>query len=109
MFNVLYDDTQEDLKTLIQESANTDAEKASNTQKLGDMYKSYMNVDFANEKGILPLQSLLDTISSAEDIPQLSKVFGELYVLGVSVAFNFYTSPDAKNPEMTTMYLYQRG
>jgi endothelin-converting enzyme/putative endopeptidase len=109
LFNVLYDDTQENLKTLIQESANTDAEKGSNTQKLGDMYNSYMNVDLANEKGILPLQSLLDTISSAEDMPQLSKVFGELYVLGVSGAFNFYTSPDAKNPEMTTMYLYQSG
>jgi putative endopeptidase len=109
LFNVLYDDTQENLKTLIQESANTDAEKGSNTQKLGDMYNSYMNVDLTNKKGILPLQSLLDTISSAEDMSQLSKVFGEFYVLGVGGAFNFYTSPDAKDPDMTTMYLYQGG
>jgi putative endopeptidase len=109
LFNVLYDETQENLKTLIQESANTDAEKGSNTQKLGDMYNSYMNVNLSNEKGILPLQFLLDTISKAEDMPQLSKVFGELYVLGVGGVFNFYTSPDAKDPEMTAMYLYQSG
>jgi endothelin-converting enzyme/putative endopeptidase len=109
LFNVLYDDTQENLKTLIQESANTKAEKGSNTQKLGDMYNSYMNVELANEKGITPLQPLLDNISSAENMQQLSKVFGELYVLGVSGAFNFYTSPDAKDPEVVTMYLYQSG
>jgi len=109
LFNVLYDDTQENLKTLIQESANTNAEKGSNTQKLGDMYNSYMNVELANEKGITPLQPLLDNISSAENMEQISKLFGELYVLGVSGTFNFYTSPDAKDPEVVTMYLYQSG
>ena len=109
LFNVLYDDTQENLKMLIQESANTRAIKGSNTQKIGDMYTSYMNVELANEKGISPLKSLLASISSAENMQQLSKVFGELYVLGVGGAFNFYTSPDAKDPDVVTMYLYQSG
>jgi len=109
LFNVLYDDTQENLKALIQESANTQAEQGSNTQKLGDMYNSYMNVELANEKGIAPLQSLLDKINSAQNMQQLSTVFGELYVLGVGGAFNFYTSPDAKDPDVVTMYLYQSG
>ena len=109
LFNVLYDDTQENLKTLIQESANTASEKGSNTQKLGDMYNSYMNVEQANKKGISPLTSLLSSIDDAENMQQLSKVFGELYVLGVGGAFNFYTSPDAKDPEVVTMYLYQGG
>ncbi|WP_339726161.1 M13-type metalloendopeptidase [uncultured Paraglaciecola sp.] len=109
LFNVLYDDTQENLKTLIQESASIQAEKGSNTQKLGDMYNSYMNIELANEKGITPLQPLMDKISSAENMQQLSKVFGELYVIGVGGAFNFYTSPDAKDPDVVTMYLYQSG
>lgn len=109
LFNVLYDDTQEDLKTLIQESANTQAEQGTNTQKLGDMYNSYMNVELANEKGMTPLQPLLQSISDVENMQQLSKVFGELLVVGVGGAFNFYTSPDAKDPEVVTMYLYQSG
>ena len=49
-------------------------------KELGDMYNSYMNTELANKKGIAPLQSLLDTISNAENMLQLSKVFGELYV-----------------------------
>ena len=110
VFNVLYDNTQDNLKALIQESANnTQAATGSNTQKLGDMYNSYMNVELANEKGISPLKPLLDSISDAKNMQQLSKVFGELYVLGVGGAFNFYTSPDAKNPDVITMYLYQSG
>ena len=109
LFNVLYDDTQKNLKTLIQKSASTEAEKGSNTQKLGDMYNSYMNTELTNKKGITPLQSLLDNISSTQNMLQLSRAFGELYVLGVGGTFNFYTSPDAKDPEITTMYLYQSG
>ena len=42
VFNVLYDDTQDHLKTIIQEAADSNAEKGTNTQKLGDMYNSYM-------------------------------------------------------------------
>jgi putative endopeptidase len=109
LFNVLHDNTQQDLKTLIQESANTQAKKGSNTQKLGDMYNSYMNVEQANIKGISPLKSLLASIAGAQNMQQLSTVFGELYVLGVGGAFNFYTSPDAKDPDVVTMYLYQSG
>mgnify|MGYP001946834938 CR=1 FL=1 len=109
LFNILYDDTQENLKTLIQEAANTKAEQGSNTQKLGDMYNSYMNVELANEKGLTPLNGLLSTIDNAKNMQQLSKVFGELYVVGIGGAFNFYTSPDAKNPDVVTMYLYQSG
>jgi len=109
LFNVLYEDTQKNLKMLIQESAKNKAEKDSNTQKLGDMYNSYMNVEQANQKGISPLKPFLDSISGAENMQQLSQVFGELYVLGVSGAFSFYTSPDAKDPEVVTMYLYQSG
>jgi putative endopeptidase len=109
IFNVLYDDTQERLKSLIQEAAATSAEAGSNTQKLGDMYNSYMNEERANELGLSPLQGMLDSIAAIQTTEQLAAKFGELYVLGIGGPFNFYTSPDAKDPETVTMYLYQSG
>lgn len=110
VFNVLYDDTQEHLKTLIQEAAAVaDTKQGSNTQKLGDMYNSYMNVDKANELGLTPIKTQLDSIAAIETSTQLAQKMGELYVLGVGGPFNFYTSPDAKNPDVVTMYLYQSG
>jgi putative endopeptidase len=109
VFNVLYDNTQENLKSLIQEAADTTATQGSNTQKLGDMYNSYMNVERANELGLSPLQGQIDAIAAIKTPQQLAKKMGELYVIGVGGPFNFYTSPDAKDPEITTMYLYQSG
>ncbi|MCF2948531.1 peptidase M13 [Paraglaciecola aquimarina] len=109
VFNVLFDDTQENLKTLIQEAANTQAKLGSNTQKLGDMYNSYMDIELANSKGLRPLKVQLDSIAQISNMQQLASKFGELYVLGVGGPFNFYVSPDAKDPEIVTMYIYQSG
>ena len=109
VFNVLYDNTQDNLKALIQEAADTDAKKGSNTQKLGDMYNSYMDVDLANKLGLSPLQAELDSINNISDMKQVSAKFGELYTKGIGGIFNFYVSPDAKNPEVVGMYLIQGG
>ncbi|MEP2653280.1 MAG: M13-type metalloendopeptidase [Paraglaciecola sp.] len=109
VFNVLYDDTQENLKTLIQNAAKSNAEKGSNPQKLGDMYNSYMGVELANILGLTPLQPILDDINAIENMEQLSKIFGELYVLGVAGPFGYYNTPDAKNPTIEALYLYQSG
>ncbi|MFT4940090.1 MAG: putative endopeptidase [Paraglaciecola sp.] len=109
VFNVVYDETQEDLKSLIQEAASVTAATGSNTQKLGDMYNSYMNETLANELGLSPVQTLLNEIAAIENPQQIAAKMGELYVIGVGGPFNFYTSPDAKNPEIVAMYLYQSG
>jgi putative endopeptidase len=109
VFNVLYDDTQENLKALIQEASDTTAEQGSNTQKLGDMYNSYMNEEQANQLGLAPLQTQIDDIANIENMQQVAAKFGELYTMGVGGPFNFYTSPDAKNPEIIGLYLIQGG
>ncbi len=109
VFNVLYDDTQDHLKTIIQEAADSNAEKGTNTQKLGDMYNSYMNVELANSLGLSPLEAELDSINDISDMKQISAKFGELYTKGIGGIFNFYVSPDAKKPEVVGMYLVQGG
>ncbi|MFT2092392.1 M13 family metallopeptidase [Paraglaciecola sp. 2405UD69-4] len=109
VFSILYDDTQERLKDLIQNAAQSNAEKGSNLQKLGDMYNSYMNIDLANTLGLTPLQPILDDINAIKNMQQLSQMFGELYVLGVEGPFGYYNTPDAKNPGFEALYLYQSG
>jgi endothelin-converting enzyme/putative endopeptidase len=109
VFNLLFDDTQENLKTLIQEAAASEATPGSNTQKLGDMYNSYMNEELTNNLGLSPLQAQLDSIAAIENMQQVSAKLGELIVIGVGGPFNFYVSPDAKEPEIVTMYMYQAG
>lgn len=109
MFNLLFDDTQENLKTLIQEAAAVDAEVGSNTQKLGDMYNSYMDEEKAEALGLEPLKAELQAINQIEDMSQVAQQMGKLFKLGVSSPFGFYVYPDLKNPTVSAMYLYQSG
>jgi len=109
IFNILFDDTQGNLKALIQEAATTETTAGTNTQKLGDMYNSYMNVELTNTLGLSPLQEQLNSIAAIENMQQVSAKLGEFIVIGVGGPFNFYVSPDAKDPDLVTMYLYQAG
>lgn len=109
MFNVLYDDTQENLKTLIQEAAKMDAQPGTNSQKLGDMYNSYMNVELANELGLTPLQAELERIAGVENHSQVATVMSELYVLGAEAPIGAFVYPDAKDPTTYGYWLTQSG
>lgn len=109
MFNVIYDDTQERLKALIQESANAGSSADANTQKLGAMYNSYMNVEKVNELGLTPLQPVLDEIAAVENKEQVAAQISELYRLGVEGPFGFFVYPDAQDPTTYGIWLYQSG
>ncbi|MDH3409797.1 MAG: peptidase M13, partial [Gammaproteobacteria bacterium] len=43
-FDILRDDSQADVKAIIEESASGDFAKGSDEQKVGDLYKSYLNM-----------------------------------------------------------------
>jgi putative endopeptidase len=109
MFNLLFDDTQENLKTLIQEASAMKAESGSNMQKLGDLYNSYMDEDRANQLGLSPLKTQLDEIAAVENMSQVTAQMGKLNRLGVTAPMGFYTYSDLKDPTTTAMYLAQSG
>ncbi|AWL12897.1 Putative zinc metalloproteinase in scaA 5'region [Saliniradius amylolyticus] len=109
VFNMLHDNTQDQLKILIQEAAEMDAEKGSNNQKLGDMYNSYMDVETANQLGISPIEEDINGIAAVQSHSDVASKMGELFALGVQQPFGFYVYPDAKDPSTYGMWLYQSG
>ncbi|MCV2884930.1 peptidase M13 [Aestuariibacter sp. AA17] len=109
MFHTLYDDTQENLKALIQEAANAGENAEANAQKLGAMYNSYMNEVLANELGIKPIQSELDTIRSVDSYKGVAQQMGMLNRIGVDAPFGFFVYPDAQDPTKYGLWLYQSG
>lgn len=109
IFNTLYDDTQDKLKVLIQQAADETAESGSNTQKLGDMYSSYMDVERANELGIKPLETELSIIAAVDAHQDVASVMGKLAKLGVKSPLGFYVYADAKKPGVNALYLSQYG
>lgn len=109
-FSKLYDDSQQALKTIIEEAAaKTNAAKDSNDQKIGDFYKSYMNTDLIEQLGLSPIQGDLNTIRDLDSHAGVSKEMGVLALQGVTLPFGFYVYADAKDSLKNAAYVDQSG
>ena len=109
-FNVLRDNSQQAVKDIIDEvSARTDLVPGSDEQKLGDLFKSYMDEAKVESLGLTPLQPQLDAVKALKDKEGLPALFASLQRDGVSIPFGWYVNNDAKNSSQYGVYLYQAG
>ena len=76
-FSELYDLNREHLRGILEQS-ETGSNRTPNEQKIGDEYASCMDVTALNEKGITPLQPVLDQIAALKNFRQLPSLVGVL-------------------------------
>lgn len=108
-FSVLDDQVKEATRELIEQASRSQATKGSDTQKVGDFFLSYTNLDRRNQLGIQPIESLLKEIADIKNEKQLAAVSAKLIRSGIPGAFVLYVSPDAKKSDQYTVYLSQSG
>ncbi|MCA9132263.1 MAG: M13 family metallopeptidase [Planctomycetales bacterium] len=108
-FSVLDDEVQEAIRTIIEEAAAEDAPQGSDSQKVGDFFKSYTNVELRNQLGTQPIQPLLAKIEAVQNQQQLAAAAAYLYRRGIAGAFAHYISPDAKRSDQYAVYVTQSG
>src|SRR6056297_3264018 len=108
-FSILFDRTQEQVRALIEEAAASEAEPGTDTQKVGDFYRSFTNLDVRNAAGIKPIEPLLTSVRQAESKAELATVMADLLRHGVGGPFVMYVSPDARRSDQYAVYLYQSG
>ncbi len=109
IFTMLDDETQEQVRELIESAAAADSAPGSAAQKVGDLYRSVMNTEVRNRAGIEPLEALLRSIDDASSKPELGKTMGSLLRAGIIGPLAPYISVDAKNSQQYTAYLSQSG
>ena len=108
-FGILRDEAQEDVKAIIEASANGDFAKGTDEQKVGDLYKSYMDMETRNAKGVTPLQAELKRIDALESRDQLAAYFAGANKRGYSVPVAIGQVADFKDPEHYMIYAWQNG
>lgn len=107
-FTMLAEQAREDVKNIIEEAANSNAEQGSDAQKVGDLYQSYMNEELLEELGTKPLQPELEKIAAIEDLSDLSEYIA--YAQMISEApFSTYVYVDAKEPDTYITQMSQNG
>lgn len=107
-FTVLFERSEDRVKTIIEDAAKNNAPAGSVEQKIGDYYASYLDTDTINEKGLEPIQAQLDSYAALETHDDVAMAFGEIdYSSRTPVSM--FVSVDNKNPDRYITYLSQSG
>jgi putative endopeptidase len=107
-FHTLYNVDTQELNGILQKYAADNAARTPNQQKIGDDYAACMNTSMIDEKGLAPIQPLLDKIDKVNksDLPSLT---GELQRIGVNAFFGFGENQDFKDSSKQVAFIDQGG
>ncbi len=106
---MLFEESEEDVKKIIEESASGAFEKGSEEQKVGDLYKSYMDMETRNTLGAIPLQAEFAKIDALKNYDDLAAYFAYAIKLEINAPINFFVNPDFKDPTFYAVFTVQSG
>lgn len=108
-FSVLDERAEQQLRTIIETAAATSAEPGSDTQKIGDFYTSFMDVETINALGAKPLAEefgRIDALTSTDELPTL---MAHHQLVNIGGIYGAYIWQDAKQSDQYTVYFVQSG
>ncbi|GAB3285470.1 M13 family metallopeptidase [Sinomonas notoginsengisoli] len=105
----LRDESEANVRALIEELAAAEHAEGSDEAKIGAFYRSFMDADAVERLGAAPLKPLLDEIEAADDVASFVRTSARLGRGGVEGLFSFYAAPDAGDPERVVLYTSQGG
>jgi putative endopeptidase len=109
-FNQLIENNQNNLRSLLDETAAIkDAKAGSTEQKVGDLYRSAMDTVAINKAGITPMSPVLARIDAITDANGLMKEIAVMQTQGLSALFGMGIGPDDKNVTKLIAQFYQGG
>ncbi|MFI6430482.1 M13 family metallopeptidase [Rhodococcus oryzae] len=108
-FRTLYDQAEVDVRAIITESAEARGAEGTDSQRIGDLYSSFMDADAVERAGLEPIAGELAAIDAVSDLSALAGLLGELQRTGVSGAIGNYVDTDAKDSTRYLVHLTQSG
>lgn len=119
VFLMLRDLSDKRTAGLIEEVAKSGAAAGSGPRKIADLYKSYMDEDGIEAKGLAPLRPHLEAIAAIRDKRELARALGESLRADVDALnntnfhtpnlFGLWVAPGFNDSEHYAAYLMQGG
>jgi putative endopeptidase len=106
---MLYQNTTQNLKDLLDSCTKLNAAKGSNEQKVGDFYASAMDSAAIEQKGFSPLQADMQRIAAITSLNDVLHEIATEYNMGASPLISFYANQDDKNSEQIVAHFDQGG
>ncbi len=108
-FDALRENSQNQVKSLIEEVSSRQNADGSVAQKIGDLYALAMDSVKLNKDGAAPLKKYLTKIQKMKNKTELSGLLATLFYDGVYPFCSAYVYSDPKNSSLNILQLYQGG
>ncbi len=108
-FDKLAEDNREQLRTLITSIAEAENAPGTVAQKIGDLYNMAMDSTARNERGIAPIQPVMDRIAALKKNSEVMPLVAELSRQGMGGFFHVYIDADIMDSKQNLVQLYQGG
>ena len=103
-FSKLADDVETNLKAIAEEAAASTAAAGTDQRMIGDFYSSFMDEARAEQLGLTPLAGELARIEAIKTRAALVDYLSHLQVLGINNPLGLVIQPDAKRPDIYTIW-----
>ena len=108
-FDMLLENSQKQLRELIEGLAAQQHEAGTAAQKIGDLYNLAMDSVRLNEQGAEPIRKCLDEIGAMTEKSQIVPMMTRLAYDGVGTYFQSYVYADPKNSVLNIFQMGQGG
>ena len=104
IFRKLHDAAEAQVREIIENSIGT-----GEAQKIGDLYKSFMDTDAIKARGISPIVDDLAAIDGITNLQDFITVMARLEMRGIGGIFGAAIYPDAMDSNTNILYMGQSG
>lgn len=109
-FTKLDDEARQNIRLIIEEAVEKSATLSDPvTRKVGDFYRSYMDEQTIEARGISPLNEALGTIDQLDSAEDVVGFFAEAGIYGVGGPIGFYIGVDDRDSSRYVTHLIQSG
>ncbi|BBH17338.1 putative zinc metalloprotease [Nocardioides baekrokdamisoli] len=108
-FAMLADQSEAQVRAIIEELAASGGEPGSEAQKIGDLFASFMDIDAVNARGAAPLEPWFAKVDAIVDLHDVAAFLGEFERLGGGGFFGSYIDNDDKDSSRYIFNLLQGG
>ena len=108
-FYFLRDESEKNVRSIIEELAKTGGPVGSNAQKIGDLYSDFMDEDQIEKLGISPIADDLKKAQNFADLTEFTALLGQFESRGLGGFLNGWVTADASDPTTNIAYIYQGG
>ena len=104
IFRKLHDEAEEQVRQIIETSRGV-----GEAQKIGDLYKSFMDTEAIKARGISPIIDDLASIDGITNLKEFITVMARLEMRGIGGIFGAAIYPDAMDSNTNILYIGQGG